>query len=214
MTVPAVRKYVVLPGKIEKFEDFMAKHQWKVSTEEDEVKAPENTIAIYYKLDLGKQAIKERLYMTNFHPKYKKDFKEISVNWIEEYFEVEKQDLAQLDRPEDIIIASGGDVFVLFDEQGVAVGTAAIIVESNESVELSKMGVKKGYQSRGYAHPLMYESLDWAKREGRKFKYVDILTSSRLTPAVTLYKKYGFVQVPLDEHNPFARADLAMRLTL
>ncbi|KAI7898856.1 acyl-CoA N-acyltransferase [Cokeromyces recurvatus] len=216
MTVPALRKYVILFGKIVKLEDFMEKEgRWlSDDIQNDESNIPESCVAIYYKLDIENKTIKERLFMTTFNAKYIKAFKEISVNWIEEYFVIEEKDLQQLNKPEETIIENGGEIFSLINKEGVVVGVSSMIIESDGTVELGKMGVKKAYQGKGYAHPLIYEAISWAKRSDKKFPYVKLCTSSKLIPAINLYKKYGFENMPIKGPREFARGDVMMKLKL
>ena len=41
-----------------------------------------------------------------------------------------------------------------------------------------------------------------------------ILSNTVLTPAIRLYEKHGFVRVPLEEHERFARANIRLEREL
>jgi hypothetical protein len=41
-----------------------------------------------------------------------------------------------------------------------------------------------------------------------------LLSNTRLGPALTLYRKHGFRDVPLDPRNGYSRADIQLELPL
>jgi GNAT superfamily N-acetyltransferase len=213
MTVAAIRKYVLLKGKIVKLEEYAQDNDWILSETEDHVNLPENCVSIYYTVNSETKTVTDKLSMVSWHPKYKKHFKEIGVAWLQEFFSVEENDLIQLDTPEENIIKPGGEIFTLFNKEGIAVGVAAMI-HHGAAAELGKMGVKKEFNGKGYSHPLMYEAITWAKNSTQNYDRVDLYTAEKLIPAVTLYKKYGFVVVPVGGYTKFSRVDLAMSLKL
>lgn len=208
MVHSTVRKYAMVRGQFVDWEEFKTNNTWANTANDGDL--PDHCVSIYYSVDMDQQFIKERLCMVNYSPKYQPDFKRISVSWVSEYFSVEPADLMQLDNPEDSIIKPGGEIFCLIDSQGTAIGTVAMILEADGNVELAKMGVLKKYNGKGYAHPLMYEAILWAK--SKRFPVVNLYTAQRLTPAVTLYHKYGFKKIPFHSHSHFARVDLVMQL--
>ncbi|KAG2206713.1 hypothetical protein INT47_003655 [Mucor saturninus] len=210
MVHSTVRKYVMVRGQFIEWEDFKTENVWAQTADVSDL--PDNCVSIYYSVDMERHIIKERLCMVTYSPKYQPDFKKISVAWVSEYFSVEPADLFQLDNPEDSIIKPGGEIFCLINSQGTAVGTVAMIVEADGDAELGKMGVLKDYNGKGYAHPLMHEAILWAKR--KHFPAVNLHTARKLTPAVTLYQKYGFKEIPFRGHSHFTRVDLVMQLKL
>jgi GNAT superfamily N-acetyltransferase len=214
MTVAALRKYVLLRGKIVKLEEYALENKWILTqTMAENADLPENCVSIYYYVDSETRTITDRLTMAAWLPKYKKHFKEVGVAWLKEFFSVEENDLIQLDTPEENIIDPGGEIFTLFNKEGVAVGVAAMI-HHGVAAELGKMGVKKEFNGKGYSHPLMYESIEWAKNNKRNYERIDLYTAQKLLPAVSLYKKYGFEVVPIGGYTKFSRVDLAMSLKL
>lgn len=200
----------MMRGQFIDWEEFTSKNRWaQVGNDHD---LPDHCVSIYYSVDTEQQIIKERLCMVTYSSKYQPAFKKISVAWVSEYFAVEPADLMQLDNPEESIINPGGEIFCLINDQGQAVGTVAMIVEPNGDAELGKMGVAKEFNGKGYAHPLMKEAVFWAK--SKSFPAVNLHTASKLLVAVSLYKKYGFKEIPYHDHSHFARVDLVMRLAL
>lgn len=211
VTVP-LAKYVIANKQIKKLDEYVTEEdgEWVLELL-DEEECPEQCISVYYRVDTEKKTIKERLYMASYHKKYEPDFKEISIAWLEDHFVVEKSDLTQLDNQYERIVKPGGQIFTLLNKNGEAVGVTAII-NMGDHAELGKMGVKRAYHGNGYANPLMFEAIQWAKK--MNFTHVDIHTAAKLTPAITLYKKFGFYVVPLDETLAYERVDLQMKLDL
>ncbi|CAO0790149.1 unnamed protein product [Mucor circinelloides] len=214
MPVATIRKYVLARGKIDILEEFASQNEWILSdalVHEQEQDYPVNCISVYYAVDLQAKQITDKYFVATYHPKYKDTFKEVSVAWLEEYFSVEENDLVQLDTPEENIIAPGGEIFTLLNAKD-NIGVVAML-DHGATTELGKMGVKKQYLGKGLAHPLMFEAIKWAKTHDKKFPHIDIYTAKHLTPAINLYRKYGFEDCPIGNYTKFTRVDLAMRLT-
>ncbi|GAN03505.1 GNAT family acetyltransferase [Mucor ambiguus] len=214
MPAATIRKYVMTRGKMETLEEFASKNEWVLSdtlAHEQKQDYPVNCISVYYTVDLEAKQLTDKYFIATYHPTYKNTFKEISVAWLEEYFSVEANDLYQLDHPEENIIAPGGEIFTLLNAKD-QIGVVAML-DYGSTVELGKMGIKKQYNGKGLAHPLMFEGVQWAKNHHKQFPHIDIYTAKHLTPAVNLYRKYGFEDVPVGGYTKFARVDLAMRLT-
>lgn len=207
MVNTTLRKYAMIRSHIIDWNEFTSKNNWAVGSEHD---LPENCISIYYMVDMEQKIITDRLCTVTYSSKYQPDFKKISVAWVDEYFSLEPADLQQLDRPEETIVKPGGEVFCLLNGQSQVVGTVAMIVEENGTVELAKMGVGKQFYGKGYAHPLMKEAILWAK--DKSYTLINLYTATKLKVAVSLYEKYGFKVIPFTPHSHFTRVDLAMQL--
>jgi putative acetyltransferase len=130
-----------------------------------------------------------------FDPIYKADFKRINIEWIEKYFKVEPQDLTQLDQPEKIINA-GGEIF-LAKQNNEIVGVAALIHEGHDHYELAKMGVTEASKGLGIGKKLCQACIDEAKN--RNANYLFLVSNKSLTPAITMYIKLGFEEIPLGD---------------
>jgi putative acetyltransferase len=145
----------------------------------------------------------------DYTPQYKADFKRLNVEWISHYFTVEVHDLEQLDHPEQII-TDGGYIFIAVTE-GVAVGTTALIKNSDEQYELAKMSVTPAMRGRQIGKLLAQAAIEKARAVGAKRIFLE--TNSRLTPAINLYKSVGFQQIP-QAPSEYARSDYQMILEL
>jgi putative acetyltransferase len=128
-----------------------------------------------------------------FDPKYKADFKRINIEWITKYFKIEPQDLDQLDQPEKIIEA-GGEIFFAKVNHEI-VGVAALIHEGHNIYELAKMGVTENAKGLGIGKLLCQACINEAQK--RNAKYLFLVSNKSLTPAINMYEKLGFVEIPL-----------------
>ena len=160
----------------------------------------------------GKNGTSERnqVAIVPYESKYRDAFRELNEEWLNFYMEVEPEDARVLNDPEGTILAPGG-VIVLAVDNGIPIGTGALINEGNGKFELAKMAVTEAYRGRGIGRQVAEHLIAVAKRMGAR--EVE-LVSARLLPAATpLYRKLGFREIPLGD-NPYARADIRMTLEL
>lgn len=137
-------------------------------------------------------------------------FKRINYEWIERYFKVEPLDMESLENPDTFYINKGGLV-LLAEYLGTIVGTSALKPMTQDSMELSKMGVDNSAKGLGIGELLGQAIIDEARKMELKRLYLE--TNSRLLPALNLYQKLGFKTVK-DFSSPYSRADVAMELFL
>ena len=138
-------------------------------------------------------------------------FERLNRAWIERYFRLEAPDLEVFRDPRATIVAPGGEIFFLVDEAGVQ-GTCAVLPHGPGTFELAKMAVDEAARGRGYGDILMEAAIAFARRAGAE--RLMLLTNSRLEPAIRLYRKHGFVDVPVEASNGYDRADVQLELTL
>ena len=84
------------------------------------------------------------------------------------------------------------------------VGTCALIKTGDTSYELAKMAVSPQHQGLGIGKKLCQQAIEEAQKLGATYLYLE--SNQQLTPALTLYKSLGFVEVPIGD-TPFARAN-------
>jgi GNAT superfamily N-acetyltransferase len=149
--------------------------------------------------------------MVTWRPDLRSDFERLNREWIEGYFAVEEEDRRVFADPEGEIVAPGGQVFFLLDEVGVR-GTCAVIRHDAETLEVAKMAVDPAARGRGYGDRLMEAAIAFARDAGAR--RLMLLSNTRLAPALTLYRKHGFRDVPLDPANGYSRADIQLELSL
>ncbi|HKX83665.1 MAG TPA: GNAT family N-acetyltransferase [Pyrinomonadaceae bacterium] len=139
------------------------------------------------------------------------DFAALNYEWIEKYFTVEQHDREILDDPQKWVIDPGGMIFFAV-ANGRAVGTVAMIPAGDNTLELTKMAVAPDARGLGVGDLLMAASVDYAKDSGAKTVWLE--SHTKLSPAISLYRKHGFVEVPGDPNSLYARADIRMELAI
>lgn len=151
------------------------------------------------------------LRIVTFDPAYRGEFKRLNVAWLERYFKVEPIDELVLGNPETQILAPGGEIlFALLPDQ--VVGTVGLKVEDGESDELTKMAVDERWRGRGYGECLLQAAIDLARQRGKR--RVVLYTQISLKPAISLYRKHGFVKLDEPLCGRYARCDIKMEKIL
>jgi ribosomal protein S18 acetylase RimI-like enzyme len=149
-----------------------------------------------------------------YEPRHREPFRALNLAWIEEHFAVEERDRRELDDPEAQILAAGGHILMAESESpaGVeVVGACALIREPDGAYELAKMAVAPVARGRGVGRALGEAAVARARALGAP--YVELLSNTRLAPAIGLYRALGFVEVPLPP-TEYARANIKMVLRL
>ena len=142
-----------------------------------------------------------------YDDRYREAFKDLNIEWIAKYFRVEEKDLEQLTQPEKCI-DDGGEIFIVVDDHGSAVGTTAMYNLGNDRYELAKMAVRPDCQGRGLSNLLMKACEDWA-REKNAFDIL-LVSNTSLVPAITLYKKHGYIVTRLGPDPVYERGDIEL----
>ncbi|HSI76765.1 MAG TPA: GNAT family N-acetyltransferase [Lunatimonas sp.] len=135
-------------------------------------------------------------------------FLSINKEWIEKFFSIEAFDREQLEKPRQNIVDKGGQVWFA-EYGGQIVGTAAIRKVEEGVYELIKMGVIPQAQGRSIGQLLAKSAIQWAKGQGAK--RVVLYSNTRLSPAIRLYHRLGFVEVPI-ESGKYQRCDIKMEI--
>jgi putative acetyltransferase len=152
-----------------------------------------------------------RAELVGWRPQLRGDFERLNREWIERYFVVEEEDRKIFEDPGGRIVAPGGEVFFLMDADGVR-GTCAVIRHDTETFELAKMAVAAEARGLGYGDRLVEAVVAFARESGAR--RLMLVSNTRLGPALGLYRKHGFREVPLDPGNGYSRADIQMEMLL
>lgn len=142
--------------------------------------------------------------------RYAEDFITLSIEWLKKYVSVEPADIEILYHPHEVILDPGGAIFFAKAGEEI-VGTVAMIKKGEHTFELAKLAVTEKYKGRKIGNLLMERALAFAHSVHAQTVY--LFTNHKLTPALHLYQKYGFYQVPLLD-NAYMDADLKMQLDL
>jgi ribosomal protein S18 acetylase RimI-like enzyme/SAM-dependent methyltransferase len=145
-----------------------------------------------------------------YDPSYRQHFIDLNTAWLNEFFEVEEHDRQVFNKIEESIIRPGGEIFFCL-EDGAVVGTVAMQKMAEGIYELAKMAIAKPFRGRGFSNSLMSACIEFATK--KKASKIVLVSNTGMIPAIRLYHKFGFVEVPLDETD-YARADIQMELSL
>ena len=152
-----------------------------------------------------------KIEIIEYEDRYAKDFEELNLHWLHKYFYVEDYDREVLSKAKKYILDEGGHIlFARLDD--VIVGTVALIKRGEGVFELSKMAVDEAYQGRRIGQKLMYACIHFAAMHGCHRLFLD--SNTKLTPAITLYHKVGFKEIPVPEDTPYERCNIRMELML
>lgn len=152
---------------------------------------------------------KTTIHIIPFNKKYSKDFYRLNVEWLEKYFYVEPYDEKVLSNPKEYIIDNGGFIFFVKSNDKI-IGTAAIINQGT-FFELSKMAISPDYHGLKIGQQLIDYCLNFAKKQ--QWKSITLYSHRKLAPAINLYKKVGFIEIPVEENSHYERANIKMILT-
>lgn len=146
-----------------------------------------------------------------YNPKYKEDFIRLNTEWITTYFRLEESDLYTLNHVEEYILDKGGQVFLAIVKNKV-IGCCALIVHpENQTFELAKMAVSPLAQGLGAGRKLGEALIEYAKGKGIKQLFLE--GNTRLDSSIILYRKLGFVEVPIS-NSAYERCNIMMVLDI
>ena len=137
-------------------------------------------------------------------------FKNLNIEWLQKYFYVEPKDEEMFSNPGKYIIDEGGYIFFA-EFNGEIAGTFALMKMEEGVFELGKMAVTEKYQGLKIGNKMLELAIEKTRAFGAS-KLI-LYSNTILGPAIHLYKKYGFVEVPL-ENSEYKRSNIKMELLL
>lgn len=140
---------------------------------------------------------------------YQPWFEKLNRAWIEQHFWMEPVDFDVLQHPDKHIIEKGGKILMASYEKEIA-GTVALKYVGPGVYEFTKMAVDEKFRGKKIGLALALAAIQKAKE--LKADRIILYSNTKLQPAITLYRKIGFVEVPLD--GPYKRSDIKMELKL
>jgi GNAT superfamily N-acetyltransferase len=150
------------------------------------------------------------IQIVDYNPFYAQAFYDLNREWITKYFEMEEADEQSLGDPQRYIINKGGHILIaLF--HGEPVGACALLNEGDGVFELAKMAVAPRAQGLHIGRLLGERAIERARKAGAHKVY--LVSNRRLTTALSLYTRLGFVEVPMPP-SIYKRADIKMELDL
>lgn len=140
-----------------------------------------------------------------YQEKYKKDFVKLNTQWVERYFVMEDADLEVLEHVDDLL-KSGAMIYFAVEEDQVLATCMAMPLDG-DVWEICKLAASGQYTGTGAGSAVFRASMNYAKEHGAK--KLTLISNSRLKPALHIYKKFGFKEVPLNKaYWGFERADI------
>ena len=112
-------------------------------------------------------------------------------------FEKELKVMAQMYAP------PSGSIF-LYQHNDNFIGCVAVRKIDEHTAELKRMYVKESQRQAGVGQLLLDAAISFARSAGYHLMRLDTL--SNMTPAMNLYKKNGFVEIPAYYFNPHDNA--------
>ncbi len=146
-----------------------------------------------------------------FQKDFAKAFYELNIEWLETYFYVEAYDKEVLSKPEKYIIEPGGYIFSAI-ENDIVIGTVALMPYSENVFELTKMAVAPNQRGKKVGQQLMQYCIDFAKTN--QFDALLLYSNTLLENAIYIYRKYGFIEIPVEPNSPYKRSNIKMELVL
>lgn len=146
-----------------------------------------------------------------YTPAHRDAWKRLNTDWlVEGGFALETKDHLTLDDPEGQILSKGGHIFFA-ERDGAVVGCCGLIAMTDGAFEVTKMTVRPEARGGGLALKLLEACEAAARKAGAYRLYLE--TSSTLGPALGLYARFGFANLP-PQPTPYARADVWMEKRL
>jgi putative acetyltransferase len=121
-------------------------------------------------------------------------------------FAVEAKDRKVLDDPQGAVLDPGGRIFMA-EQGGGAIGCCALMAMDDGGFEVAKMTVSPSARGQGVSRRLLEACEAAARAAGAPRLYLE--TSSTLTVAGSLYRRFGFTDLP-PRSSPYARCDVWM----
>ena len=108
--------------------------------------------------------------------------------------------------PRQFILDRGGHIFFARLNGSVA-GTFALLKNDDDVYELSKMAVAESFQGMKVGNRMMEYCIEKVIALGGK--KIILFSNTKLLPAIHLYTKYGFKEVPMNS-SQYTRSNIKM----
>lgn len=159
-----------------------------------------------------KMKLDNPIQIVDFDPRYTEAFYDLNIEWLKTFFFVEPYDEEVLSNPDKYITGKGGHIFFARQKDKV-LGTVALMpIEEDGVFELTKMAVAPESRGQKIGQQLMQHCIDFAR--DHNMKSLILYSNTRLENAIYIYRKYGFIEIPVEEGCPYVRCDIKMEHNL
>jgi ribosomal protein S18 acetylase RimI-like enzyme len=149
------------------------------------------------------------LTILEYKPEFQPWFEKFNRDWIEKHFWMEPIDVAVLQNPDDHILKKGGAILMASCDKEMA-GTVALKYVEPGVYEFTKMAVDEKFRGQHIGLLLSEAAIIKARQLGAH--KIILYSNTVLAPAISLYRRLGFKEVPLDA--VYKRSDIKMELIL
>ncbi|MFZ6013673.1 MAG: GNAT family N-acetyltransferase [Bacteroidota bacterium] len=160
----------------------------------------------FFKKDIS---LPDGVTLLDYQSEHQPWFEKFNRDWIEKYFWMEPVDFDVLQHPDRHIIEKGGAIIMAMCDHEIA-GTVALKYVEAGVYEFTKMAVGEKFRGRKVGLALAEAAIEKARVLGAK--KIILYSNTVLEPAVALYRKIGFHEVPVD--GPYKRSNIKMELNL
>lgn len=147
-----------------------------------------------------------------FKDEYSKDFYELNIEWLKTFFYVEPYDEEVLSKPKKYIIEKGGYIFFAKHNDDIVGTVALMVMKLDNTFELTKMAVSPEFRGQKIGQKMMKKCIDFAKE--MNFNSLIIYSSRKLENAIYIYKKYGFIEIPVEANCHYERCNIKLQLKI
>lgn len=145
--------------------------------------------------------------LIEYDVKYRRDFVELNTAWLERFFMVEAVDRNMMERVDELV-KNGAMVYFALQGDRVIATCMAMPLENNVW-EICKLAAIGQYTGTGAGSMVFQACMNYAIKKGAK--KLSLISCRSLKPAIHIYKKFGFKEVPLNkEYWGAEKADIEM----
>lgn len=142
--------------------------------------------------------------IVKYQKKYEKDFIELNTAWVEKFFVMEQEDRDILYHAE-AFIEKGAMIFFAVENSRV-LATCMVMPFGNNVWEICKLAADEKYQGKGAGGAVFKACMEHAVNHGAE--KLTLISNHILKPALHIYEKFGFRQVPVDRGGEYERCDV------
>lgn len=128
-----------------------------------------------------------------YEPKYRDEFVRLNTEWLEKLYYIESFDQYAMDHIDELI-QNGSMAYFAIDDAGRVMATCMTEPIGDDIWEICKLAAVGQYTGTGAGSAVLKACMDYSIGHGAK--KLCLITISGLKPAIHLYKKFGFEEVP------------------
>lgn len=128
-----------------------------------------------------------------YETKYREAFVRLNTEWLTKLYYIESYDQYSMDHIDELI-EKGSMAFFAIDDHEEVLATCMIEPLGDDVWEICKLAAVGQYTGTGAGSAVLKACMDYAIEHGAK--KLCLITISGLKPAIHLYKKFGFQEIP------------------